>query len=353
MNKNKLVLAIAAPALLGMASAQVTLTGAGATFPAPLYTEVYIPNFAKDTGIRVNYQAVGSGAGIRQLTDKVVNFGASDAPLSDAQLKEIEGKNGSPVLHIPTALGPVALTFNLPGIQELRMDAAVVSDIFLGKIIRWNDPRIAALNPGVQLPRQLISAVHRSDGSGTTYIFTSYLSAVSPEWKSKVGAGQSVNWPAFSSLGGKGNPGVAALVSQTPGAIGYVELKYALENKLPVVALKNQAGNFIKPSLASAMVATSGVDVPSDLRLLNQVVNTKEPQGYPIVGMTWLLVYQKQELTAKSLEEAKALATYLNWVLTEGQKLNERASYVQLSPDVAKRAQALVASMTYNGQPLR
>lgn len=345
--------AIAATALLGVASAQVTLTGAGATFPAPLYTEAYIPNFTKATGIRVNYQAVGSGAGIRQLTDKVVNFGASDAPLSDAQLKEIQEKNGSPVLHIPTALGPVALTFNLPGIQELRLDAATVADIFLGKIIRWNDPKIAALNPGVQLPRQLISATHRSDGSGTTFIFTSYLSAISPEWKSKVGAGQSVNWPAFSSLGGKGNPGVAAIVAQTPGSIGYVELKYALENKLPVVTLKNQAGNWIKPSLASAVEATSGIDLPDDLRLQNQVVNTKDPQGYPIVGMTWLLVYQKQEVTAKSLEEAKALVRFLNWVLTEGQKLNEGASYVRLSPEVVKRAQALVNTMTYNGQPLR
>ncbi|HEU4741127.1 MAG TPA: phosphate ABC transporter substrate-binding protein PstS [Meiothermus sp.] len=349
----KLLSTIVATALLGVASAQVSLTGAGATFPAPLYTETYIPAFTKATGIRVNYQAVGSGAGIRQLTDKVVNFGASDAPLTDAQLKEIQDKTGSAVLHIPTALGPVAVIFNLPGIQDLRLDADTISAIMLGKIIRWNDPKIAALNPGVQLPRQLISAAHRSDGSGTTYIFTSYLSAISPEWKSKVGAGQSVNWPAFSGLGGRGNAGVAALVTQTPGAIGYVELKYALENKLPVVTLKNQSGNWIKPSLASAVEATSGIDLPDDLRLQSQVVNTKDPQGYPIVGMTWLLVYQKQEVTAKSAAEAQALVRFLNWVLTDGQKLNEGASYVRLSPDVVKRAQALVSSITYNGQPVR
>lgn len=348
----KKLLAATATLTLGLSLAQ-TLTGAGATFPAPLYTEAYIPNFTKVTGIKVNYQAVGSGAGIRQLTDKVVNFGASDAPLTDAQLKEIQDKTGSPVLHIPTALGPVAVTYNLPGVTELRLDTDVLSQIMLGKIVRWSDPKIQALNPDVKLPNLMISAAHRSDGSGTTFIFTSYLSAISPEWKSKVGAGQSVNWPAFSSLGGKGNPGVAAVVAQTQGAIGYVELKYALENKLPVVTLKNAAGNWVKPSLASAKEAVSGVDVPEDLRLPTQVVNTKDPQGYPIVGMTWLLVYQKQEVTAKSEAEAKALVRYLEWILTEGQKLNEGASYVQLAPAVVKQAQALIASMTYNGKPLK
>jgi phosphate transport system substrate-binding protein len=319
-----------------------------------LYTETYIPSFQKAfSSIKVNYQAVGSGAGIRQLSDKVVNFGASDAPLSDAQLKEIQDKTGSKVLHIPAALGPVAVTYNLQGIDDLRLDADTVSAIMLGKIVRWNDPKIVALNPGKNLPRQVISAVHRSDGSGTTFIFTSYLTAISAEWKAKVGAGQSVNWPAFSSLGGRGNPGVAALVSQTPGSIGYIELKYALENKLPVATLKNASGNWVKPSLESAREATSGIEVPEDLRLQSQVVNTKDPQGYPIVGMTWILVYQKQEVTAKSLDQAKAVVQYLNWVLSEGQKLNQGASYVSLAPAVIKRAQELVASMTYQGQPIK
>lgn len=344
---------LASTVLLGLGLAQ-TLTGAGATFPAPLYTETYIPAFQKAvSSIKINYQAVGSGAGIRQLTDKVVNFGASDAPLTDAQLKELKDKTGSDVLHIPVALGPVAVTYNLEGISDLRLDADTLGAIMLGKIVRWNDPKIATLNPGKNLPKQMISAVHRSDGSGTTYIFTNYLNAISADWKSKVGAGQSVNWPAFSSLGGKGNPGVAALVAQTPGSIGYVELKYALENKLPVVTLKNASGNWIKPSLESAVEATSGIDVPDDLRLPNQVVNTKDPQGYPIVGMTWILVYKNQEVTAKSEAEAKALVQYLNWILTEGQKLNQGVSYVRLSADVVKRAQALVASMTYQGKPIK
>ncbi len=347
---------IATTAVLSLASLGLaqTLTGAGATFPAPLYTETYIPAFQKaNSSIKINYQAVGSGAGIRQLTDKVVNFGASDAPLSDAQLKELKDKTGSAVLHIPAALGPVAVTYNLEGITDLRLDADTLAAIMLGKVVRWNDPKIIALNPGKNLPRQMISAVHRSDGSGITFIFTNYLTAISADWKSKVGAGQSVNWPAFSALGGRGNAGVSALVNQTPGSIGYVELKYAIENKLPVASLKNSSGNWIKPSLESAIEATSGIEVPDDLRLANQVVNTKDPQGYPIVGMTWILVYQNQEVTAKSEAEAKAVVDYLNWILSEGQKLNQAASYVRLTPAVVKRAQELVASMTYQGKALK
>lgn len=348
----KKLLAVTATLALGLSMAQ-TLTGAGSTFAAPLQTETYIPNFSKTTGVKVNYQGVGSGAGIRQLTDKVVNFAGTDIPLSDAQLKDFQDKTGSTVLHIPIALGPVAVTYNLPGITNLRLDADVLSQIMLGKIVRWNDPKIAALNPDIKLPTMMISAAHRSDGSGTTFIFTSYLSAVSPDWKSKVGAGQSVNWPAFSALGGKGNPGVAAVVAQTQGAIGYVEIKYALENKLPMAELKNAAGNWVKPSLASSKEATAGIDVPEDLRLPTQVVNTKAPQGYPIVGATWILVYQKQEVTAKSEADAKAMANFLNWIVTEGQKLNEGATYVQLAPSVVKQAQALIATMTYNGKPLK
>jgi len=351
----KHIVAIAVTSLSLVAVAQQSLSGAGATFPAPLYTEKYIPAVQKLTGTRINYQAIGSGGGIRQLSDKVVQFAGSDAPLSDAQLKEIQDKTGSTVLHIPAALGPVAVTYNLGADfkGELRLDANTLGAIMLGKIVRWNDPKIQALNPGVSLPRQMISAVHRSDGSGTTFIFTSYLAAISADWKSGVGAGQSVNWPAFSSLGGRGNPGVAALVSQTPGSIGYVELSYALENNLPVATLKNAAGNFVKPSLASAKEATQGVDLPKDLRLLNQVVNTKDPQGYPIVGMTWLLVYQKQEITAKSEAQAKALVDFLNWVVTDGQEFNESLKYVRLSPAVVKQAQELIGSITYNGKPLR
>lgn len=354
--KKTVITAAAMLGLVGVSMAQITLTGAGATFPAPLYTEYYIPNFQRtNPTIRVNYQGVGSGAGIRQFTDRVVNFAGTDAPLTDQQIADIRRATNSNVLHIPTALGPVVVTYNLPqvGDAELRLDPDTLTAIFLGRIVRWNDPRIQALNPNVRLPTQLISAVHRSDGSGTTFIFTSYLSAISNEWKTRVGAGQSVNWPAFTSLGGRGNAGVAALVSQTPGAIGYVELKYALENKLPVMTLRNAAGNWIKPTLASAIEATSGVDVPADLRLPGQVVNTKDPQGYPIVGMTWLLVYQEQSVTARNIEQARAVQQFLRWIVTEGQAQNERASYVRLSADVARRATALIDSLTFNGQPIR
>jgi phosphate transport system substrate-binding protein len=347
---------LASVVLASVSLAQVNLSGAGATFPAPLYTEYYIPAFQKaNSGVRVNYQAVGSGAGIRQFGDKVVSFGATDAPLSDQQLTDIKKATGSDVLHIPAALGPVVLTYNLPQIagKEIRLDAATLSAIMLGKVLRWNDKRIQDLNPDVKLPTQLISAVHRSDGSGTTFIFTNYLSAISADWKTKVGAGQSVNWPAFSSLGGRGNAGVAALVSQTPGALGYVELKYALENKLPMVTLRNASGNWIKPSLAAAVEATSGIEMPADLRLNTQVVNTKDPQGYPIVGMTWLLVYQEQNVSAKNLEQAKALQQYLRWVLSDGQAQNEKASYVRLSSEVVRRASALVDSMTFGGKPIK
>ncbi|MDX2006930.1 MAG: phosphate ABC transporter substrate-binding protein PstS [Meiothermus sp.] len=350
----KRTLTVATLLLAGLGIAQVTLSGAGATFPAPLYTEYFIPAFQRaNPGTRINYQAVGSGAGIRQLGDRVVHFGATDAPLSDDRLAEIREKAGSEVLHIPAAMGPVAIIYNLPGVDELRLSPQVLADIYLGKILRWNDPKITAINPGRDFSRRIVSAANRSDGSGTTFIFTSYLAAVSPEWKEQVGAGQSVKWPSLLSLGGRGNAGVAALVSQTPGAIGYVELKFALENNLTFATLQNRSGNWVRPSLESATRSIAGTSIPADLRLKSQVVNTTDPQGYPIVGMTWMLVYREQSVTARSVDQARAIQQYLRWVLTEGQALNLKARYVPLPAQVVRRARELVEGMTYKGQPIR
>jgi phosphate transport system substrate-binding protein len=355
--KKKLVVAAAMLSLAGAAMAQVTLSGAGATFPAPLYTEYYLPNFHRaNPDIRISYAAVGSGAGIRQFTDRVVQFGATDAPLTDAAIAAIRTATGSTPLHIPTALGSVVVIYNLPMLPretEIRLDPDTLAAIKLGRIVRWNDPRIQALNPNVRLPTLMISAVHRSDASGTTLIYTNYLSAISTEWRTRVGAATSVNWPAFTTLGGRGNAGVAAMVAQTPGAIGYVELKFAVENNLPFATLRNQAGNWIRPSLQAATEALAGVTIPADLRLPGQVINTTAPQGYPIVGMTWLLVHQEQSVTARNIEQARALVRFLRWILTEGQGLNEPANMVRLSPDVARRALAMVDTMTFNGAPIR
>ncbi|WP_299427325.1 phosphate ABC transporter substrate-binding protein PstS [uncultured Meiothermus sp.] len=355
--KRTLLAVAATVGLAGTAFAQVTLAGAGATFPAPLYTEYYMPNFMRaNPDIRVTYAAVGSGAGIRQFTDRVVAFGATDAPLSDTAIADIRRATGSTPLHIPTAMGSVVVIYNLPQVPretEIRLDPDTLAAIKLGRVVRWNDPRIQALNPNVRLPNQMISAVHRSDASGTTLIYTSYLSAISSEWRTRVGAATSVNWPAFTTLGGRGNAGVAAMVAQTPGAIGYVEVKFALENNLPIATLRNQAGNWIRPTLEAATEAIAGVTIPADMRLPGHVINTTAPRGYPIVGMTWLLVHQEQSVTARSIAEARAVQRFLRWILTDGQAQNERANYVRLSPDIARRALAIVDTMTFNGQPIR
>ena len=264
--------------------AEVELIGAGATFPYPLYSKMF-DVYHKEHGAKINYQAIGSGGGIRQLTNKTVDFGGSDAIMSDKDLQEA----GAPVLHIPTCAGAVVVTYKLAGDPELKFTPDIIADIFLGKIKKWNDPRITAINPGVKLPDTDITVVHRSDGSGTTAIFSSYLSKVSPEWKEKVGAGPSLNWPA--GLGGKGNPGVAGLVQQTPGSFGYVELIYALQNKMPYGMIKNKKGNFVKPTIASTSLAANTA-LPDDMKV--DLTDTDAAEGYPISGFTWILVYKEQ-----------------------------------------------------------
>ena len=305
------------------AAAQVKLTGAGATFPNIIYQNWILTYNQANPGVQLNYQSIGSGGGIRQFSDRTVDFGGSDAPMTDSAIAAIRGN----VLHIPTVLGAVVVTYNLPGVtQQLKFTPALIADIFLGKITKWGDARITAVNPGLRLPDMDILVVHRSDGSGTSYIWTDYLSKVSPEWKDKVGKGTSVNWPV--GLGGKGNEGVAATVNQTPGAIGYVELGYAAPNKLPFAQVQNRAGKFINPTLAATTAAFAGaltsMDPNTDFR-----VSITDPEGadaYPICSMTYLLLRKQYDDPAKT----EALIKYVWWAETVGQDKATPLGYAPL-----------------------
>ncbi len=335
--------AIGILAITGVLKAKgLTLTGAGATFPYPLYSKMF-NEYNKITGVKVNYQAIGSGAGIRQLLSRTVDFGASDAYVSDAELKEFK----SEIVHIPVVAGAVVLTYNLPGISHLRLSPGVLSDIFLGKITRWNDTAIQGLNPNLKLPGMKIVVVHRSDGSGTTFIFSDYLSKVSKEWKEKVGRGKALRWPV--GLGGKGNPGVAGLIKQIPGAIGYVELTYALSNNMPVASVQNRSGKFIKPSVESVSKA-SEVALPQDMRV--SLTNTNAPYGYPISGFTWILVYRNLADGNLTITKAEELWKLLWWMTHNGQKFAKPLYYAPLSQKALKMTEKLLNSLNYNGKPL-
>jgi len=342
---------LAALLLLGFAAAKgVTLNGAGATFPYPLYAK-YFSVYNKQTGVRVNYQSIGSGGGIRQLFSQTVHFGASDAPLSDEKVAEFEQKFATQVIHVPTALGAVVPIYNLPGVTKpLNFSGPVLADIFLGKIKKWNDPAIAELNPGVKLPPFPITVVHRSDGSGTTYIWTEYLAKVSPDWQKKVGVGKSVSWPA--GLGGKGNEGVAGLVRQTPGAIGYGELIYAMQSKIAFGAVKNRAGNFVLASLDSLKAAAELADFPADTRV--SLTDTPAANGYPIASFTWILVYRDldKNKAIKSKAEAEALAKLLSWIIHDGQQYNEALHYASLPEVAVKASEQNLAGLRWQGEPL-
>jgi len=347
--KKQTAFALVAVLALGTMSANAqendkTILGAGATFPYPLYSKQF-SEYNKATGIQVNYQSIGSGGGILQLTNKTVDFGASDAPMNDDQTKKI----GAEVLHIPQVSGAVVLIYNLPGIKaNLNFTPDVLADIFLGKITKWNDPRIASINKGVSVPAFPIMVAHRSDGSGTTNIFTNYLSKVSSEWATKVGASSAVNWPA--GLGGKGNEGVSGLVKQTPGAIGYVELIYALQNKMSYGIVKNKSGKFITPSLAS-VTAASKVTLPADAKIL--LTNTDAKDGYPISGFTWIIIYKEQNYNGRTLAQAQKLTKFLWWNLHEGQKYAEALNYAPLAPAALKIAEKILKSATYNNKPIK
>jgi phosphate transport system substrate-binding protein len=318
------------------------LLGTGASFPFPLYSK-WFDVYAKTHGIKVNYQSIGSGGGIRQLLGKTVDFGGSDAYLSKEEIERFDGE----VLHIPTALGAVAVVYNLNVSAQLKLSPEVLSEIFLDKITSWQDPKIKALNPDVELPNIQIIVVHRSDGSGTTFIFTDYLSKVSPEWKEKVGQGKSVSWP--TGVGGKGNEGVAGAVKQLPGSIGYVELVYAEKNSMKYAVMRNKPGNFIAASLKSVSEAAN-VELPDDLRVM--ITDTAAQNGYPISGFTWLLVYREQHYADRSLEKAKALKELLRWCVTEAQKYNKSLLYAPLPEAAKSKALKLIDSMTYDNEPI-
>ena len=325
------LLFVAAP----VASAQQILTGAGATFPAAIYTR-WITDYKKvDPAISLTYQAIGSGGGQKQITEAAVDFGASDGPMSDKALL----KASSTILHIPTVAGGVVLTYNLPGIDDLKLDGPTIADIYLGRITRWNDPAISALNPGLKLPDTDLAVVHRSDGSGTSYIFTDYLSKVSTFWKLKVGKFTLPNWPA--GIGAKGNDEVMATVRQTTGALGYVELTYALQKQIPMTEIKNVAGEYLRPSLDGVVAAMSTATIPDDFRF--SMVNAPGKGCYPMSGVTWLLVYEQQKDAAKG----KALVSFLKWALTEGEKEAKGLDYAPLADDVQKRVLARIDSIKF------
>jgi phosphate transport system substrate-binding protein len=338
-----LLTAAAALALTGAAAAQ-SLTGAGATFPNPIYTK-WFDAYNKKTGVQINYQSIGSGGGIRQFTEGTVDFGATDGPMNESQITAVNGN----VMHVPTVLGAVVVTYNLPGLGDTRLkfDGNALVEIFMGRITKWNDKQLAALNPGVKLPDQDIIVVHRSDGSGTTYIFTDYLNKFSREWKDKVGYATSVNWPV--GLGGKGNEGVTQQVKQTEGALGYVELIYALSNKLGYGEIKNASGKFVTPSLESVTAAAASAKLPKDTDFRVSITNAPGAEAYPIASFTWLLVPKD----AKDASKAKILKDFLTWMITpDAQKMATDLNYAPLPAEVVALIQSRLPTLKAGGKAL-
>lgn len=324
------------------ALAAQSLTGAGATFPNPIYTK-WFSEYNKKTGVQVNYQSIGSGGGILQFTQKTVDFGASDGPMNADQMNAVQGD----VIHFPTVVGADVVTYNLPGIgtAPLKFDGPTLADIFLGKIIKWNDKRIVALNPGVKLPGADIIVVHRSDGSGTTYIWVDFLSAVSPEWKQRVGKANSVNWPV--GLGGAGNEGVTQQVKQTEGSIAYVELIYAVSNKLPYAQIKNAAGNFLSPTLETLTNAAASAKFEKNTDFRVSIVNAPGAQAYPITSFTWLLIRPD----TKDPVKAKAIKTFIEWMLTpEAQDMAKALLYAPLPAEVVALEKERVKTLKSGGK---
>jgi phosphate transport system substrate-binding protein len=335
------LIAVAVAALGGataLAADNLLITGAGATFPFPLYSKWFSDYNKKHPQLRFNYQSIGSGGGIKQITEKTVDFGASDAPLTDEELSKARG-----IVHIPTVMGAVVVTYNAP-VEGLKLTPETLAGIFLGTITKWNDAKLATVNAGVKLPDSAIAVIHRSDGSGTTNIFTDYLAKVSPEWKAKVGAGKSVKWPV--GLGAKGNEGVTGLVKGTPGAVGYVELAYANQNKLPMAALKNRDGNFVKPSIEGTSEAAAGIEMPEDFRV--SITNASGKTAYPMASFTYLLVYKDQTDQAKG----DALVHFLWWAIHEGQSAAAPLDYAPLPRAVVAKVEKRLQALTVQGKPI-
>jgi phosphate transport system substrate-binding protein len=338
-----LLTALATLTLTGAATAQ-TLTGAGATFPNPIYTK-WFDAYDKKTGVQINYQSIGSGGGIRQFTEGTVDFGATDGPMNESQIAAVNAN----VLHVPTVLGAVVVTYNLPGLGDTRLkfDGNALVDIFMGRLTKWNDRRLTALNPGVKLPDQDIIVVHRSDGSGTTYIFTDYLNKFSREWKDKVGYATSVNWPV--GLGGKGNEGVTQQVKQTEGAIGYVELIYALSNGLGYGEIENASGKFVTPSLASVTSAAASAKLAKDTDFRVSITNAPGADAYPIASFTWLLVQED----AKDAAKGRIVKDFLTWMISpDAQKMAAELNYAPLPPEVVALVRSRLPTLKAGGKAL-
>ncbi len=323
-------------ALSSCALAQTTLNGAGATFPYPIYSKWFSEYHKLHSDIQINYQSIGSGGGIRQVTSGTVDFGASDGPMTDEQIAQSKIK----LLHVPTVLGSVVPAYNIPGVtEELKFTPDILAGIFLGKISNWSDPAIAKENPGIKFPNQSITIAHRSDGSGTTYIFTDYLSKISSDWQGTVGKGTSVKWPV--GVGGKGNEGVAGLIRQLPGSIGYIELIYALQNKINFGTVRNSSGQFIKASLESTTAAAAGVKMPADFRV--SITNSSGKTAYPIASFTWLLI----PTNPTDQNKGKILKDFLSWMLDQGQTMTQALDYAPLPKDVVEKEKAAITQQIH------
>lgn len=322
-------------------SKDISLAGAGATFPMPFYNQV-ISDYSSKTGVEISYGGIGSGGGIKSLKDKVVDFGATDAFLTDKQASELP----APIVHVPTCLGAVVVAFNLPGVDSLKLKNDVLAKIFLGEINNWNDSQIKSDNPQTKLPDMKISVIYRSDGSGTTFIFSDYLSKISEKWKNGPGTGKSLNWPA--GMGAKGNPGVAGTIKQTPGSIGYIGSEYSFSQKIPFVLLQNKAGNFIKPSVESVSAAAQG-DIPADTRVM--LTDSDNPDAYPISAFTWVILYKEQAYNGRNLQQAKETLKFLQWLTgSEGQAIASKVDYAPLPEKTAALTNEILNSVTYEGK---
>ena len=345
--RNIISILFLALAVSSVAKAQLQLNGAGATFPAVIYSK-WFDEYKNATGIQFNYQAIGSGGGIRQITEGTVDFGATDGPMTDQQLAEAKTKQGTDILHIPTVMGAVVISYNLPGLAKtLNLDGTILADIYLGKITKWNDPAIEKINPNLNLPDKAIVVAHRSDGSGTSFIFSDYLTKVSKDWETKVGKGTSVNWPV--GLGGKGNDGVAGLVKQTEGSIGYVELAYAVKNNIPYANMKNKDGKYVTASFASVSAAAEGAakNMTADLRV--SITDASGKDTYPISGFTWLLIPQNMKDEAK----ATAMVKFLKWAMGKGQSFATDLYYAPLPKQVVKLCEKKITLITANGKKIK
>jgi len=324
-------------------SGSVSITAAGATFPLPFYN-LAIKNYSEQSGVNLTYGGVGSGGGIRSLKDRVVDFGATDAFLTDDQEAEMPAE----IVHIPTCIGAVVIAYNLPEVEGLKLSNENLQDIFMGKIDNWNDARIAATNPGLTLPDLALTVVHRSDGSGTTYIFSDFMSKISPEWESAVGRGKSLQWP--TGLGAKGNPGVAGTISQTNGAIGYIGSEFAFAQSISFAQIENSAGNFVTPSLESISAAAQG-EIPADTKVM--LTCSSDPEAYPISGFTWLILYKEQDYNGRSLAQAEGTLNFLSWIIgNDAQALAQQVHYAPLPATAVSRAREILGTVVYDGQPV-